>query len=428
MVCTINAYSGLSAAWASKPNTYCFVCFNSFGVQAKAVTAENRTVPGLFFATAMAKAKAAPFVPKMGKLRHVLKREAPQKTTAWQKIPYVRHGSPTQKSHPERTKWSQTLKSIYQNSGRKLIDMLRKEKILKQWNGQPCPFCVESKLRRLRFFSSRGFPNQCRRKSCRQYVMPHAFHKVFSTCGGKQAPDLQDQAAVLICLACESAKATAHKLTGKNHKMIGDMSRKLAFPKKECVEKQDKNIKFGESKPWKGAEGDEVDFRKEIVDGATSATPATFEQWAGFQERGDNKTLMLFRLPTRKTHKRAPGPGPILQIGYKKIAMKHFKDRKIILHTDGAKDYKLEVPGVWHDNVVHKPKRVNRVSKMVWIKPKHVRLYSHEMKDGTKVFVKCGTPMLANSPCVSEEQDFQDALFKDDRSSQSLPVVSLAPQ
>ncbi|CAL1165445.1 unnamed protein product, partial [Cladocopium goreaui] len=73
---------------------------------------------------------------------------------------------------------------------------------------------------------------------------------------------------------------------------------------------------------------------------------------------GQPHTLFLFRLKPKATTARAPGPGPIRKRDWKPLAWKLLKDRSIILHTDGAKAYELAVPGVLHDNIVHKKKRI----------------------------------------------------------------------
>ena len=195
-------------------------------------------------------------------------------------------------------------------------------------------------------------------------------------------------------MASDASEATTHKVTGKNHKMIEDMSKKLDFAKKAYVEKREKKIKYGQGQKWKDVEGDEVDLKKELTDDGPKRKPAIWEQWAGFVERGAPETLRLDRLPTRRTSKRAPGAGPLRKRDYKPIADAHFKNKQIILHTDGAKAYRLKVPGVWHDNVVHKAKKLKVKGKFIWVRPKYVKMYKHTMKDGTKVVVKCGTQII----------------------------------
>ena len=56
--------------------------------------------------------------------------------------------------------------------------------------------------------------------------------------------------------------------------------------------------------------------------------------------------MALFRLNPIKTKKRSPGPGPFRSGDWKHIAERMLKNRQIILHTDGARSYKLALPGV----------------------------------------------------------------------------------
>ena len=54
------------------------------------------------------------------------------------------------------------------------------------------------------------------------------------------------------------------------------------------------------------------------------------------------------------TAPRAPGPGPIRKRDWRHIGKKLLRDRHVVSHTDGARAYKLRIPGVMHCNVVHK--------------------------------------------------------------------------
>ena len=84
------------------------------------------------------------------------------------------------------------------------------------------------------------------------------------------------------------------------------------------------------------------------------------------------------------------------------FAERRLKKSNIILHTDGARAYKLKVEGVLHDHVVHKRKRltkkngqlVKRNGKPVWIKPKYVKQFSHFLPDGKRLQVQGGTQII----------------------------------
>ena len=56
-------------------------------------------------------------------------------------------------------------------------------------------------------------------------------------------------------------------------------------------------------------------------------------------------------------------------------------DRKIILHIDGARTYKLSLPGVLRDNG----------GKITWVKSCYTKLRTHTLPEGKKLTVKAGT-------------------------------------
>jgi hypothetical protein len=53
------------------------------------------------------------------------------------------------------------------------------------------------------------------------------------------------------------------------------------------------------------------------------------------------------------SEKRAPGPGAIRKVEWAPLAKTYLQDKQVILHTDAAKTYKMHIPGVVHDNVIH---------------------------------------------------------------------------
>ena len=78
---------------------------------------------------------------------------------------------------------------------------------------------------------------------------------------------------------------------------------------------------------------------------------------------------------------------------WKPIANALLKNRSVILHTDGARVYRMKVPGVMHDNVVHKKKKVMVKGKEVWVRPKYVVIKEHWI-NGRLVKVKAGTQII----------------------------------
>ena len=109
---------------------------------------------------------------------------------------------------------------------------------------------------------------------------------------------------------------------------------------------------------------------------------------------GHPKTLMLFRLQPSTTKSRPPGPGPIRRREWILIAKKLLKDRQVILHTDGAKAYKLALSGVIHDNVVHKKKWLLVNGKQTWVRPHYTKLCTHTLPNGKKIRVKAGAHVI----------------------------------
>ena len=79
------------------------------------------------------------------------------------------------------------------------------------------------------------------------------------------------------------------------------------------------------------------------------------------------------------------------------IANKYLRNKKVILHSDGAKTYRLKttpVDGILHDWVVHKKKKGVIKGKTVWFKPKFVQVVEHRLPDGTIVRAKSGTQII----------------------------------
>ena len=120
--------------------------------------------------------------------------------------------------------------------------------------------------------------------------------------------------------------------------------------------------------------------------------PVVWEQWCGLVQRGRPDTLLLKRLLPMMSAKRAPGPGAIRKVEWKLLAHKHLQDRRVILHSDAAKSYRLRLPGVLHDHVRHCKKRVKVKSKWVWKQPTYVKVAVHtDPATGKKMKTKGGT-------------------------------------
>ena len=89
------------------------------------------------------------------------------------------------------------------------------------------------------------------------------------------------------------------------------------------------------------------------------------------------------------------GPGPIRKTNWKPIASKFLQNKNVILHKDGANAYKLRVPGVLHDNVVHKKQKVFIKGKATWVKPNFTKIWTHKLPNSKKTLtVKAGTQII----------------------------------
>ena len=192
-----------------------------------------------------------------------------------------------------------------------------------------------------KFFSYRC--NQGR--TCGRFVPAHADHPIFTAGSGAGRTSLQDQAALLMGANYNMKHADLHLLTNANHKSIEALCSNLDKARALDVKHVEKNIVFGTAdKDWKDVEADEVDLRGELDSAASDDNKKKmWEQWGGVVERGRRQSLTLARLNPKSTPVRAPGPGPIRLLEWKSTASKRLRKRNIILHTDGAKSYNLEL-------------------------------------------------------------------------------------
>ncbi|CAE7324648.1 unnamed protein product [Symbiodinium sp. CCMP2456] len=211
------------------------------------------------------------------------------------------------------------------------------------------------------------------------------------------------QSAVLLLKLLNVPQSVIHLAMGTNHKALEDLDKRLCKLRKDVVEKEEKNIVFGNQKTWVDIEADEATFDKRDI----SQDPALqhlvvkknetimWEQWGGVIQRGRPRTLVLRKLVPKLTVKRAPGPGAIRKTEWSSIANELLLDRKVILHTDSAKSYKTKVRGVLHDKVVHCKKRVKVNGKFKWLNPKYVGVVTHKIPGTQKTLkVKSGTQII----------------------------------
>ncbi|CAK9095657.1 unnamed protein product [Durusdinium trenchii] len=148
-------------------------------------------------------------------------------------------------------------------------------------------------------------------------------------------------------------KVWAHKCAAKhdfssyhigymNHKPVSHIHNNLELARSRHVMKKQKEIQVGASHQWCDVEADEVDVGKEMD---LHHKKAKWEQWGG--------------------------------IG-----------RDVILHTDGAKTYRMKLRGVLRDNVALTKKSDGVKGKPVWVKPHFAKMCQHKLPHGKRVTVK----------------------------------------
>ena len=275
----------------------------------------------------------------------------------------------------------------------------------KAWkNGKTCPRCERGKLHGWVCKAGDACPKvRCNAKHCQVYLNPHHLHPVFSEGYGVAALSLKTQAAMLLLklnnLYNNLANSTIHRLLHVNHKAIEDIGRRLCVLRKDYVEQKEKEIQFGDGASLKDIEADETTFDKKDVSALVTlddaAKPIEWEQWLGVVQRGKPETLVLHRLKPPRTVQRAPGPGAVRKVEWRPFAQRWLQDKKVILHTDSAKSYRLRLPGVLHDRVVHCKKRVKVRGVWKWLVPRYTKIVTHKVPNSKKTLrVKSGTQII----------------------------------
>ncbi|OLP75401.1 hypothetical protein AK812_SmicGene44801, partial [Symbiodinium microadriaticum] len=331
--------------------------------------------------------------PKRGKARTLRKPASILKKPAssmkkFTKIPYVRHGNVTTKTRNERVQWGISVQMILKKNTLSLIKFLQKDHILPKMT--TCPHCGGKNLSSLQYSSlKRVYTYRCNHKNCMKRVQPHSFHPIFIQGNGNSLTSLAIQAAILFCAVIGLTTVQTHLLLNANKKIISTIYGNLEISRTRYVLMKEKDIVYGE---WKDVEADEVDLGKGLVDAPVCpGMSIRWEQWGGLVERGRPSSLRLFRLSPKLTGPRAPGPGPISKHDWKPIAEKYLAGKGVILHTDGARAYKMKIPNVIHCNVVHQKKKKIVNGKAIWEKPHYTKLYNIRLPNGKKLTVKSGT-------------------------------------
>lgn len=348
--------------------------------------------------------------PKKGSLRFMMRRpSAKVKKPDRDTVAYVPQDQQIDNSRlaePRCQTWSTSLLRLSEQSERDLIRSLVKVRLLAKF--VTCPHCGHGKLSRLRKDPHRGYVQRCSARACHKFVLPHSRHPIFVASWGNSYVSLRQQALVLFCLVARVELGKIHLLTGLGRKVVESVAARWRKALVAYVEKKQMAIQLGDGKKWSQCEVDEVTCR-----GKRQGQKVTWFQYCGILKRGARKTLVLAKMKVKSTYIKQKGkgkgssvsPGPITKAEWRQVANKFVKNKKILLHCDGARAYRYgRIPGVIADSVKHK--RPKPIYTALWrhILPKDQSKAHADIKDIKKlpasekeeVWVKKGTQLIDN--------------------------------
>ncbi|CAJ1383592.1 unnamed protein product [Effrenium voratum] len=166
----------------------------------------------------------------------------------YKKVKYVRvsRDVPAAGVRGDRASWKRTLKEILSASNKKIIQKLQQDGLLPKWDKKRCPRCWKSYLATK---THQGLPQrQCRGWKCRHVARPQHLRPLFASGRGQSYLPLQTHAAVLFMLL------------GVNHKVVEEMSSRLARTRQAYVEEKERTIVFGGKRTWADVEADKCTF------------------------------------------------------------------------------------------------------------------------------------------------------------------------
>ena len=166
----------------------------------------------------------------------------------------------------------------------------------------------------------------------------------------------------------------------------------------DYVEQKEKEIQFGDGASLKDIEADETTFDKKDVSALVTLDDGRQTDWMGTMVRccpkGEARDTGTSSSQAT-SHVRAPGPGAVRKVEWRPFAQRWLQDRKVILHTDSAKSYRLRLPGVLHDRVVHCKKRVKVRGVWKWLVPRYTKIVTHKVPNSKKTLrVKSGMQII----------------------------------
>ena len=301
--------------------------------------------------------------PKRGKARALTKR--PSTSMKYVKVPYVRHGTPTTRNRSERERWGLSIHKFMTMRQPALLTLLRQHKLLPDWSKRLCPHCGQGKVTTLSYDKTRQtWVYRCRASTCHKFILPHDFHPIFIKNNWSSGTSLAMQASILLCAVAGVPQHCLAKILDVDDKVVSRIYGNNEAARARFVLQNEKHIQYGGINGWVDVEADEVDLGKGLIENLENPKLNTkWEQWCGIVQRGCPSSLRLIPLKPPLTKTRSPGPGPIRKRDWKPLGKKFLEGRKIILHTDGARAYKLKLDAVVHCNVIHKKKKVTKGKK-----------------------------------------------------------------
>ena len=246
-----------------------------------------------------------------------------------------------------------------------------------------CPKCGNGTVGKAQCRKDRDqWIHRCSLQTCSGSIRVEDYHPNFYAGAGKSKTPLNIQPAVLYCAFAGVPRGSAH--LNVESKMVERIYSNNETARSRYVEMKEKEIIYGDptSQIWTDVEADAVDLEKEDLQ-IEGNHPVIWEHWAGLVERGRPESLKLFKLKPAMTRRRAPGPGAIRKQEWQPIGKKHPTNKKIILHTDGAKAYQLQIPEVIHCHVVHKKERQSQWYNCL-AQPHCTKIYNLRLSKGKK--------------------------------------------
>ena len=247
-----------------------------------------------------------------------------------------------------------------------------------------CPECG-------RYIQTDGFrydttwQGRCRTRNCLSRISMIHDHPVFIR--GPNALSLKTQGLLLLMsmmdispdkqvrLQSDASRATMKRLVSRFRDHIV-----------HHVHEKQNNMDYGLLPEWADVEVDEVTLAKY----PTGNDELTWANYIGLVARGFPQSLIIIRLPDRVTKSDAPGPGPIRLQDWKPVARKYLSCGGLILHSDSARAYDMEIKDIMHTKVVHQKKKVDGV----WKDPFYTKHQSVVLPDGRKLRVVAGTQII----------------------------------